>query len=284
MEGIDKKRIAILGLGLMGGSLAMALHGKCVGLMGIDPDPRVLDLARQNGIIDSASSRPEDLLPQADLIVLAAPVRTIITLVGELPWLHPGRAVVMDLGSTKAEIMAAMESLPDRFDPLGGHPMCGKEHASFDHAEASLYRGAPFALTPMPRTSRSAQTLAEELVLTVGAMPFWIDAQTHDRWVAFTSHLPYLVASALASTTPLEAAPLVGPGFRSTSRLAGSSLDMMLDILETNRLNILEGLQGLRGRLEMIESLLASGDELGLQVLLGEGLKNYRELIQTKTS
>ena len=172
-----------------------------------------------------------------------------------------------------------MADLPDRFDPLGGHPMCGKEKGSLANADAALFSGATFALTPLERTSPKALGLAGELVAAVGAQPLVIDAGTHDCWVAATSHLPYLVANALAGVTPLDARPLIGSGFRSTARLAPSSLTMMLDILATNRENVLEALERFRSAIDVLEAGLRSDppDRLGEE--LAAGALNYRRLI-----
>ncbi len=251
-------RVAIVGLGLMGGSLALALRGRCAALLGVDPDPRVTALALEQGMVDQAAQDPQALLPQADLVILAAPVRAILDLLAQLPLLHPGAPVVLDVGSTKRQVVAAMQALPERFDPLGGHPMCGKEHASIRYAEAGLYHQAPFALVRLERTTPHACALAEHLVAAVGARSLWLDAETHDRWVAATSHLPYLVANALAAATPLEARPLAGPGLRSTTRLAGSSLSMMGDILSTNQDQVLAALGCFRQALDEIEQALNS--------------------------
>ena len=277
---LASSRVGILGLGLMGGSLALALRGRCAHLLGADPDPRVVRLAEEMKFLDQASTDPGEILPQTDLVVLAAPVGAIIHLIGELAALHPGRAVVLDIGSTKTQIAAAMEKLPERFDPIGGHPMCGKEKASLAHAEAGLFAGAVFALIPLERTSPRARSLAEQLVGAIGSLPVWLDALTHDRWVAATSHLPYLVANALALATPGEAAPLVGPGFRSTTRLAASFAPMMLDALSTNRENILQALGCFRNELERMESLLRWGDTLTLQEILLSSSVHHQELSQ----
>jgi len=270
--------VAILGLGLMGGSLALALHGKCQALLGVDPDPQAVALALDRQVVDSASVSPQDLLPQASLVVLAAPVGAIVTLLQALPDLHPGSAVVLDLGSTKREIMRVMQTLPKRFDPIGGHPMSGKEKASLVNADAGLFQHAPFALAPLERSSPHARLIAEQLVLAVGARPLWVDAETHDRWVAATSHLPYLLANSLAAATPLEARPLVGPGLRSTTRLAPASLTMMVDILATNRDNILVGLQSFRHALDAVEHSLLTGDLESLQAQLAQGAASYAAL------
>ena len=276
-------RIALWGLGLMGGSLAMALKGLGARVDGIDADPASVALAREWGIVERASTRPEEILPEADVVILATPVRVILAQLAELPRLHPGPAVVMDLGSTKQAILAAMAALPERFDPLGGHPMAGKEKSSLRYAEAAVYQGAPFALTALPRTSPRARRLGQDLVQAIGARPLWIDAAEHDRWVAATSHLPYLLASALARCTPPEAAPLVGTGFRSTTRLAGSSTRMMRDILATNRDNIRAALARFRLELDRYDDLLQTDllqtDSLDEMVaLMEEGAERYQKL------
>ena len=279
---LAEARVAILGLGLMGGSLAMALHGRCARLLGIDPDPATLALAEQLGLADRLSQDPAILLPGADLVVLAAPVGSILRLLGDLPRLHPGRAVVLDLGSTKTGVVRAMAALPPRFEPVGGHPMCGKERSSLAEAEAQLYQGATFALTSLSSTTPRARSLAEELVRGVGAQPLWLEAETHDRWVAATSHLPYLVACALAAATPEETGPMVGPGFRSTARLAASPTSVMLDVLSTNRANLLEAIGRFRLHLDQIEACLVDVEARPgeLAQVLDQAAGRQRQLVE----
>lgn len=272
-------RVAILGLGLMGGSLALALGGHCRELRAYDPDPATLALATARNIVDLASADPAAVLAQANLIVLAAPVRAALKLIHQLPSLYPGTAVVMDLASTKAEICQAYKLLPPRFDPIGGHPMCGKETAGLPNAQAGLFQDAAFALTPLPRTSSQARSLAVQVVETVGARTVWLDAFTHDRWTATTSHMPYLLAVALALATPAEVAPLVGPGYRSTSRLASSSALMMADILLTNRENVLAALDRFRVELDQIEGSLQQSDEVYLSEILQRSNTAREQLI-----
>jgi len=264
----------------MGGSLAMALRGHCAMLSGADRDPETIALARQRKIVDQCSTDPSVILPEANVIILAAPVGAILELIHDLPDLHPGKAIVLDVGSTKAEIVQAMETLPARFDPLGGHPMCGKEKLSLINADPELFREAPFAFTPLARTSPQARALAEELARVIGARPLWLDPVTHDSWIAATSHLPYLLSIALALATPPEFAPLVGPGFRSAIRLAATPSSMMLDVLATNRANLQEALAHFLHQLDRLEHKLADGDYSGLQARLDRGAEIQRELIE----
>jgi len=277
-------RVVILGLGLMGGSLAMALRGRCRALDAVDPDPEVLEITRRQKVVDRFSPEPSDLLPEADLVILAAPVRAILGLIRELPALHPGSPVVIDLGSTKTQICQALESLPARFDPIGGHPMCGKETGTLANADPSIYQGAPFAFTSLPRTSPRARSLAGQLTYALGSNPIWLDPETHDRWTASTSHLPYLLSAILANATPHEAAPLIGSGFRSTSRLAATPVTMMMDVLATNQKNILAAMDNFQGELEQVRAQLAQGNYQDLGERLSRASANYRDLVSTNTS
>jgi prephenate dehydrogenase len=268
--------VVIAGLGMMGGSLALALRGKCASLLGLDTDPEAVSLALQMNTVDSASTAPAELIPRADCIVLATPVLQIIRLLESIPDLHPNGAIVIDLGSTKALIVESMAKLPPRFDPIGGHPMCGKEKGGLAHAEASLFQGATFAFTPLTRTSTRARSAANELAGILGAIPFWVDPAVHDRWAAATSHLPYLAACALAAVVQPESAPLAGPGYRGATRLAESPLGMMTDILVSNLQNVIGSLRDYRHELERIETLLAAGDLAGLQERLSRSAEQRR--------
>lgn len=275
---LKSSRVVVVGLGLMGGAFALALQGHCAELAACDPDPKTVELARQKGIAKQVELDPASVLPGADLILLAAPVRAILTLIEGLPELHMGEAVVIDIGSTKKQICEAMHRLPDRFDPLGGHPMCGKAVSGLQHAEADLYRNATFAFTPLQRTGKRAMSAGEQIAHALGALPLWIDAETHDRWVAATSHLPYLLSLALTLATPVEALPLVGPGFLSTSRLAGSSITMMGDVLMTNRENLVPVLEDFLRQIQAMHENLSREDFTELLSLMQRGANRHATL------
>lgn len=271
-------RIAIVGLGLMGGSLALALKGKCAGVDGVDIDSTVIGFALTNQVVDHAASDPIQILPKADLVILGAPVSQILSLLRALPELHPGNPVVLDLGSTKREIVRAMAELPSRFDPIGGHPMCGKEKTGLANAAPDLFMDAPFALTPLQRTTSTARDLAEQVALTIGARPIWLKAETHDLWTASTSHLPYVLACALANAVPGEALPMVGPGLRSTIRVAGTSTRIMMDILQTNQENILGALGSFREELDHLEALVRGNEWDLLKEVLDQAADRQKKL------
>lgn len=277
---LAESKIAIIGLGLMGGSLALGLRGKCASLYGIDPHLPTLELALSQHIVDYADSDPAKLLPEADLVILSAPVPAILTLLEKLPAYTPNPCIVMDLGSTKRLVVDAMSKLPERFDPIGGHPICGKEKLSLANAERTLYYAAPFLLTPLERTSSRALSAANQIIEALGAKGKVLDAIDHDRILASTSHLPFLISSALARTTPEDVAPFVGPGFKSTSRLAGTSSSMMLGVLQSNRENVLNALHGMQAELAQIESALSAGDFEKLESLLNEAQSKYQIFTQ----
>jgi prephenate dehydrogenase len=270
-ETLAQTTVAIWGIGLMGGSLAMALQGKTAALFGIDPDDKVCQQATAMQLFDRVSTNPAELLPKANLIVLCAPLGLIPALLKQIPLDHPGHAVVMDIGSTKNNILPIMEELPERFIPIGGHPMSGKEVRSLSNASADLYQGGSFALLALPRTTQAASHLALQLVKAVGAHAVWLNPREHDRWASVISALPFLVANCLSGITPLEAAPLVGPGYKSTTRLAAESIDMMHYILSNNRENVLADLKNFHQRLELIENALEANDFGVLTSLFQEG-------------
>ena len=257
---LAESSVAIVGLGLMGGSLAMALRGHCKSLLGCDLDQETLKLAREKEVVDVADSNLSAILPQADLIVLATPVRTILELLITISKYLREPVVIMDLGSTKTEIFQAMAALPPALDPIGGHPMCGKEKSGLENASGDLFIGAPFALTALSRTTPRARSLAEEMIQVIGANPIWIEPEIHDEWVAATSHLPYLLSVALTNATPLEVSPLVGPGFQSATRMAASNPEMMRDIFLTNQDQVIKAIRRFITKLENLETLIKVGD------------------------
>jgi prephenate dehydrogenase len=272
-------KIAIIGLGLMGSSLALALKGKCAALYGIDPHRATLELALSQQIVDYADSNPAKFLPEVELVILAAPVPAILTLLEQLPLFTSKPCIVMDLGSTKKSIVETMSRLPERFDPIGGHPICGKEKLSIANAERTLYYAAPFLLTPLKRTSPRALSAAHQIINAIGAKASMLDAAEHDCILASTSHLPFLLSAALALATPQDVASFVGPGFKSTSRLAGTSSSMMLGVLQSNRENVIEAVHCFRASLNEIETALKSSDDIQLQALLNSASARYTELI-----
>lgn len=272
--------VGILGLGLMGGSLAMSLNGKCARLIGCDARQSALELALSKGIIHHAENDSAKLPAQVDILILATPVPSIIEFLQQLPLLTSKTLIVMDIGSTKRDILQAMSVLPDNFDPIGGHPICGKEKLGLENADANLYQSAPFVITSLERTTQRAKSAAEQIIFASGANCFEMTAEEHDRILAATSHLPFLISSALVHSTPQEYASFVGPGFRSTSRLADTPSHMMMGILKSNRDNVLSAIRLFQNTLDEIESALHDENYAKLEVMLNKAQNQYQTFTQ----
>ncbi len=274
----------------MGGSLALALKGHCDEIIGVDADASALAFALSRGMVHRAADL-EGALATAHVIVLATPVRAILEQLSALGRQPPSfrtlsahSAFIIDLGSTKSAIVSAMSHLPPNFDPIGGHPMCGKETGGIAHAEADLYRGKTFVLTPLARTSPAALALAHELAAAVGAEPLLLPADQHDALVAIVSHLPYAAAVALMRAAigagDERLWQLAASGFRDTTRLAASDLSMMTDILHTNRAAILHALAAYRAELDALAAAIDSGDPAALRAALDPAQRKRRELFK----
>jgi prephenate dehydrogenase len=276
MKKLDEARVTIVGLGLMGGSLAGALRGKCESVVGIARRQETIVAALERDLIDRGTTQLADGVADADIVVLATPVRVILQQIPELGPLLPEDSLLMDLGSTKADVVAEMAKLPEHVDPLGGHPMCGKETSGLEAAEPAIYQGATFILTPLPRTSEGALTLGRDLAVAVGSEPLVLDAERQDFLVGTVSHLPYLMACALVATADATTSAdpaawkIVAGGFRDTSRVAGSDVTMMTDILLTNREEVLEALNVFQSQITRLSRLVESGDEERVRTALAE--------------
>jgi prephenate dehydrogenase len=276
MKQLDEAQITIVGLGLMGGSLAGALRGICRSVGGVARRQETIGTALGRGLIDRGTTRLADGVRQADVVVLATPVRVILQQIRKLGPLLPEACLLIDLGSTKTEVVAEMAKLPERIQPLGGHPMCGKETSGLKAADPTLYRGATFILTPLPRTSERALALGRELARAVGSRPLVVEAERQDFLVGTVSHLPYLMACALVATADATTSAdpaaweIVAGGYRDTTRVAGSDVTMMTDILLTNREEVLKALDVFRGQIVRLSQLIESGDEDRMRTVLSE--------------
>ncbi len=267
--------VAIVGLGLMGGSLALALRAKnaCAKIIAIERDADTRAHARARGVVDQASADLA-LAAAADVIILATPVRVILEQLPRVGAVARAHAIVMDLGSTKRQITQALDALPTPLQAIGAHPLCGKETAGFAAADANLFRAAAFVLTPLARTTPQTLAFAQTLAEILGARPVILAAARHDQIVAAISHLPFALAATLMTTAADRARgddmlfALAASGFRDTSRLAASDTPMMLDTLLTNRENVVDSLRTYSRQLGALADALARGDETTLRAAL----------------
>jgi prephenate dehydrogenase len=260
------RRVAILGTGLIGGSFALALRKHFPEIVTIGYDrPEGLERARARSVVHETTGDVARAVRGADLVYVALPiVATMEALPAISETAEPG-ALVTDAGSTKAAVCKmAAEYFHGGAQFLGGHPMAGKEHSGVEHADADLFRGTHYVLigredSPSERVQNFLRVLN-----TIGAQPYWSDADTHDWAVGIVSHLPQLVAVALARVVQDETDEtglpviLAGPGLQDTLRLAGSPYAVWRDILLTNKDNVSRALDRVAQAVDHLRTRLAS--------------------------
>lgn len=259
----SRLHIHIIGLGLMGGSLAMALKGKVARVTAEDINGSVIDTALQQKIIAAEGERQ-----YAGIVVLAVPVHLMPDLVAELPGTVKDGALIIDLGSTKAEVCNAFDKLPDTILAVGGHPMCGLAENSFKNAIPHLYQNARFVLCDTMRTDDHARQLAEKLVHAAGAQVLWLERKRHDFLTAVTSHLPHLMNFALMKlAVDIEAEDddlfeLAAGGFDGATRLARTHESMITGMFTTNAENLRYVTARLIDQLQTLNTLLDNAENL----------------------
>jgi prephenate dehydrogenase len=260
-------RVSIIGLGLIGGSLGLALSSAGHEVAGYARKPRVAALALEMGAVDRAAKSLTSAVKKADVVIIAAPVLAVKDILSAISNDVPAGAIVTDVASTKAAVMGwAEECLSSRVNFIGGHPMAGKEVAGIESADAKLFQGCTYCLVPGAHASKKSQKTLEGLVRSVGAKPLYIDAAEHDRLVAGISHLPLLLSTALVADTtgsPLwpSMSRLASSGYRDTSRLASGDPRMSRDICLTNKEPILTAIDEYIKELKKLRRLVGSGDE-----------------------
>jgi prephenate dehydrogenase len=245
------KKIAIIGLGLIGGSLALALKkasAKGTEIVGFSRSAETIAVARKCGAIDQAAKNLASAVSGADMVVIATPVIATKEVLASISEHLSPRCVVTDTGSTKVQVMQwAGEYLSAKVSFIGGHPMAGKETSGINEADADLFQGCVYCLTPSSCATPQAVRKLKRLVESIGAKPFFIDAETHDNLVAGVSHLPMLLSAAFVTVTTKsrlwpEMAKLAAGGYRDFSRLASGNPEMNRDICLTNQEKIVDWL------------------------------------------
>ena len=280
-------KVGIVGLGLIGGSIALATRQLWPSSLVVAVDDKdVLETAMRLHAIDVAA---DDLivLAECDVVFLAAPVKQNIAVLGELDENVRTPAVVTDVGSTKREMIAAARQLPDRFTFIGGHPLAGSAHGGLEHARPDLFQGRPWILTPDDPAERSrprdptAESRLSSFIQALGAVPKHMNADAHDRLMASLSHLPQLTASALMQVVGQRVGPeglsLAGKGLADTTRLAASPADIWKDIAATNADHLGAALDALIGVLKDLRMDLPAGDRL---VEVFDEASRWRECIK----
>jgi prephenate dehydrogenase len=264
------RQVTIIGTGLIGGSLGLALKKRHLAgrIIGCDRAP-VLERAIESGAIESGSTHPADAARGSDLVVLATPVIPILDLIDRLGPSLPPKTLVTDVGSTKAEVVERAarsfgRNAGQRF--LAGHPMAGREHAGVEFADADLFEGAAWLFTPLPRQNVHAGLSGEFIHCAekIGAKIAVVDPVDHDRFCAWISHLPQMISTALAASLVDEFGPdapvldIGGRALREMTRISSSPYSMWRDIAITNRQNLSDALHKLEQRLAHIRENLGS--------------------------
>jgi prephenate dehydrogenase len=257
-------RIAVLGVGLIGGSIGLAAreHVEGVEVVGFGRDPERLRTALQLGAIQTAAGSLEEAVEDAQLCFACAPVGALPELVRAALEASGPDTLVTDVGSTKQDLMS--RTADPRF--VGGHPIAGAETAGVEHARPDLFQGAVWYLTPHEQSGGLLYERLHRFVVDLGARPVAVDAETHDRLVAVFSHLPHVLANVLASQAAArlsehgEALRQVGPSFRDMTRVAGANTAIWGDIYRSNRAAIVEEIRGFRRELDEVERRLCAGE------------------------
>ncbi|MBN2685182.1 MAG: prephenate dehydrogenase/arogenate dehydrogenase family protein [Pontiellaceae bacterium] len=284
---MKSKKIAVLGLGLMGSSLALALRKRNadITVFGFARREEARQKAEASGMVDAAYADPTDAVRDADLIIICVPIFSIAALAKTIvSALKPG-AVVTDVGSTKSDLIQKMEELFAGTDAcfVGSHPIAGSEKTGIDEGNPDLYAGRLTVVCPTETTPIEAGQAVVELWKSVGSEVMNMSPKEHDAMLASTSHLPHMVAAALtrsvANGDPAAKADFCGTGFRDTTRVASGSADMWVDIIDTNRAALRAELDHFHEELQGLIHILSSGNSDDIRRWLEEAADNRNRIL-----
>ncbi len=287
------KRVALIGVGLIGGSFALALRkaGVVASIVGVDRDTQALERAAVLGVIDTAAESVSEATKGAELVIVAVPVRAIGPVLHDVALALDPSAVVTDVGSTKGDVTrVAQEELRAHFSRfVPGHPIAGAESSGVESATADLFKGARVVLTPVEQTAAKAVDLVRHCWEAVGGRVALLSPGDHDRIFAAVSHLPHLLSFALVSEfigrpNSAELFSFAGGGFRDFTRIAASSPEMWRDIALQNREALLDELDRYGARLAVFRALVEKGDGPGLERLMTEARATRQALNPARRS
>jgi prephenate dehydrogenase len=280
------KKVTIIGLGLIGGSLAWGLKKseQVEEIFGIDIDEKAIDYAIRGGIIDDGSKEIERGVERSQIVVIATHVGLIPGLAKSVSPLASAGTIITDVGSVKEKIVKTIEGfLPSHLHFVGGHPIAGTERSGVLAADFKLFQGKRCILTPAPKTHPEALSKVKSLWEAVGAQVFTMDVETHDRIFGFVSHLPHVVAYALINAIASVKQPdnildFAGGGLKDYTRIGASSPEMWGDIFLGNKENTLEAIREFKRVLEKIEGLIKTESVKGLKEELGRAVRVKSEI------
>ena len=282
---MQPRRLAILGVGLLGGSIGLAVRSRLsdCAVAGYGHRRTALDAAIHMGAIDEAYEDPAPAVRGADCVILCTPVGRLASLLQEIaPHLNQG-TLVTDVGSTKRGVVSAAENaLPSGVHFVGSHPMAGSEKRGVEFAKADLFDKAVCITTPTPRTDPQALAQVESFWQTLGMRTTRLSPDEHDRILADVSHLPHVLASALVEMQEDKAFGLCGKGFLDMTRIAGGDPGLWRDILLDNRQNVQQSLARLRASLDSFDRLLESGTAQQLEGWLRSAAQRREQMLQRR--
>jgi prephenate dehydrogenase len=277
--------VAIIGVGLIGGSVGLALRERKLArrVVGIGRRESSLAAALARGCATETTTSIARGVELADLVVVCTPVEAIAQHVAEAAAHCPAQCLITDAGSTKAELVAQAEAalagrFPGRLPFVGSHPIAGSEQSGPEAARADLFEGRVAIVTETENTDPTAAGTIEALWQSLGARVVRLSPQAHDAALARTSHLPHLVASALAAATPEECLPLIGNGWCDTTRIAAGDVELWRQIFLANAEHTLKALDDFETVLKRLRAALESNDAAQLAALLAEG-KRRRDAV-----
>lgn len=268
-----EENVVIVGIGLIGGSLAAAIKRRNVArtVIGVGRSSSRLQEARTAGLIDEATTDISSVLERANLVVFCTPVDRIVQDVLQFASAagdRSGGMLLTDVGSVKAEICQRLSAVKDF---VGSHPIAGSHKHGFEAADADLFEGRTCVLTPIPSSPVGQIDRLDRFWRSVGMRTVHLAPDVHDRKLAITSHLPHLIASALASTLTDEDRAFTGSGFRDTTRVAAGAPDLWTDIFLQNAESVIEGLDHFQEWVARFRAALISRDSAALHALLENG-------------
>lgn len=268
------EKVAIVGVGLIGGSIGMALRQRKLAseVIGVGRREANLQTAVQRGAIDRGTTKLADGVAEAEFVVVATPVDKVAEVALQVAAACENRATITDVGSTKESIVATVDGgLTGRRDGpwfIGSHPLAGDHRTGVEFARADLFDGRKAIVTPTAHSHRAAALDVVRFWRAIGAETLTMSPSDHDSALAATSHLPHLVAAALAFATPNDLLPLAASGWRDTTRIAGADPDLWRPIFAANRKYVLEALDRFDEAIAVIREALEQDDEQQLSGLL----------------
>jgi prephenate dehydrogenase len=256
--------VAIVGVGLIGGSLGMTLRDRRLAtrVIGVGRHRAGLALAQDVGAIDAGTTDPTAAFAEAEVAVICTPVTRIAADAIVAARHGPDHLLITDAGSTKEQIVRAVEADPRaRAAFVGAHPIAGSEKRGPTHARPDLFEGRVCLLTPTPRTAADRLERARDFWTAIGCRVSELSPSDHDKALALTSHLPHVIAAALAGVVPPELHPMAAGAYRDVTRVAGSDAELWTGIFLENRSNLLSSLDTLQRRIDEFQAALIAQDQ-----------------------